>query len=193
MRKEFLVRESEILDLYFERNEKAISETASLYGDAVMKISRNILKNESDSEENENDTYVSLWNSIPPQRPQSLIAYISKTARNLALNKLDKRNTLKRSAHKDALSIHELDECTPSNLSVENDADSKLLSETISKFLRSEREDARNIFIRRYFFCDSVKDIAELLSLSESKVKSSLMRTRGRLKDHLLKEGFIIE
>lgn len=187
------MKESDILDLYFERDEKAISETEQLFGATVMKISRNILKDEGDSEENVNDTYISLWNSIPPQKPQSLIAYISKTARNLAINKLHKRNAMKRGGDASALSLHELDECTPSNLSVESDTDSKLLSKAISTFLRSEKEDARNIFLRRYFFSDSVKDIAELLSVSESKVKSSLMRTRTRLKEHLLKEGFEFE
>ena len=193
LRKESSVKETEILDLYFERNEKALEETQSAFGSIVMKISRNILKDECDSEENTNDTYISLWNSIPPARPESLIAYISKVARNLALNKLQKRNAQKRSADTSSLSLDELDECTPSSLSVEEDTDARLLSQTISAFLRGEKEEARNIFLRRYFFCDSVKDISELLEISESKVKSSLMRTRNKLREYLLKEGFEFE
>lgn len=193
LRKEFLVKESDILDLYFKRDEKAIRETANAFGAVVMKISRNILGCESDSEENENDTYISLWNAIPPQRPESLVAYISRTARNLAINKLKKRNAAKRLSLSDTLSLCELDECTPSNLSVEGDADAKLLSLKVSQFLRGEKEESRKIFVRRYFFNDSIKDVAELFSLSESKVKSSLMRTRIRLREYLLKEGFDFE
>lgn len=184
--------DNKIIDLYSERNQLALGATADKYGAYCMKICMNILEDAPDSEEVVNDTYMQVWNTIPPQKPQSLMAYIAKIARNLALNKLKARNAQKRGGSETALSYDELDLCTPSDVSVESESDMKALSKHISTFLYTQKEDARKIFIRKYFYCDSVEDICERFSFSQSKVKSILMRTRDKLRDYLLSEGYNI-
>ena len=184
--------DNRIIDLYFDRNQLAIGITADKYGSYCMKISMNILEDTSDSEEVVNDTYMQVWNSIPPQKPQSLMAYIARIARNLAINKLKYRNAQKRNNGEALLSYDELDMCTPSDISVENESDIKALSAHISAFLHTQKEDSRNIFVRRYFYCDSIEDIAERFAFSTSKVKSTLMRTRDKLRCYLQKEGYHI-
>lgn len=182
--------DNKILELYEERNEKAIEQTASKYGKYCMKISFNILSDLSDSEENVNDTYMQAWNSIPPNRPQSLMAYLGKLARNSALNKLKAQNTLKRTAQSTSLSLDELSLCTPSSVHIENETEMAQLSQCISDFLKSQKEDMRNVFVCRYFYCYSIEDIAEKFAFSQSKVKSILLRVRGKLRAHLEKEGY---
>lgn len=184
--------DNKIIDLYSERNQLALGATADKYGAYCMKICMNILEDTPDSEEVVNDTYMQVWNTIPPQKPQSLMAYIAKVARNLALNKLKARNAVKRGGGETALSYDELDLCTPSDVSVESESDMKALSNHISAFLYTQKEDVRKIFVRKYFYCDSVEDICERFSFSQSKVKSILMRTRDKLRDYLLSEGYNI-
>lgn len=184
--------DNKIIDLYFDRNQLAIGATENKYSAYCRQISMNILHNEQDAEEVLSDTYLKLWNTIPPQRPQSLMAYMAKIARNLSINKLKAVNAQKRSGDETALSYDELDICTPSDVRVENEAEMKLLSNHISEFLYTQKEDARNIFVRRYFYCDSLEDIAERFSFSISKVKSTLMRTREKLRIYLEKEGYHI-
>lgn len=184
--------DNRIIDLYFDRNQLALGATQDKYGSYCMKICMNILEDTPDSEEVVNDTYMQVWNSIPPQKPQSLMAYIAKIARNLALNKLKARNAQKRGGGESLLSYDELDLCTPSDVSIESESDIKALSGHISSFLYTQKEDARNVFVRRYFYCDSVDDICERFSFSQSKVKSILMRTRVKLRDYLLSEGYHI-
>lgn len=190
--KEFPLDDNKIIDLYLSRNQLALGATQEKYGSYCMKICMNILEDTSDSEEVLNDTYMQVWNSIPPQKPHSLMAYIAKVARNLSLNKLKARNTQKRGAGEQILSYDELDICTPSGLNIECESDVKALSEHISAFLYTQKEDARRVFVRRYFYCDSVEDIAKRFSFSQSKVKSILMRTRDKLRDYLLSEGYHI-
>ncbi|MBQ7999705.1 MAG: RNA polymerase sigma factor [Ruminococcus sp.] len=182
--------DSKIIELYWQRNEKAIETTAKKYGSYCMKISYNILSDLSDSDENVNDTYMQAWKSIPPARPDSLMAYLGKLARNLALNKLKARNAQKRSADSTSVSLDELDLYTPSGVNIEDEAEMAQLSRCISDFLYTQKEDARNVFVCRYFYCDSIEDIAQRFSFSQSKVKSMLMRTREKLRDYLLKEGY---
>lgn len=182
--------DSKIIEQYWSRDEKALENTASKYGSYCMKISYNILSDLSDSDENVNDTYMQAWRSIPPARPDSLMAYLGKTARNLALNKLKARNALKRSAHSTSISLDELDLYTPSSVNIENETEMKSLSRCISDFLYTQKNDLRNVFVCRYFYCDSIEDIAQSFGFSQSKVKSMLMRTREKLRDYLLKEGY---
>ncbi len=184
--------DSRIIDLFESRNQLAIGAVSDKYGDYCMKISMNILADTSDSEENVNDTYMQVWNSIPPNKPESLMAYIARIARNLAINKLRHKNAQKRSTAEATLSLSELDDCTPSGVSVENAAEVKMLSRYISDFLYTQKEDVRKVFVRRYFYCDSVEDIAEAFGFSQSKVKSILMRTRDKLRAYLQKEGYSI-
>ncbi len=184
--------DNKIIDLFESRNQLALGATADKYGDYCMKISMNILGDVSDSEENVNDTYMQVWNSIPPRKPSSLPAYIARIARNLAINKLKHKNAQKRSAAEADLSLSELDDCTPSTVSVEDTAEVKMLSRHISDFLYTQKEDVRKVFVRRYFYCDSLEDIAESFGFSLSKVKSMLMRTRDKLSTYLQKEGYHI-
>lgn len=176
----------EIIDLYFERNESAIRETEAKYGNLCMSIARNILGNEADTEECVNDTYLSVWNIIPPQRPNNFVAFISKITRNISLKRVRFDNAIKRSALT-VVSLSELENAIPDNRF--SDIGDEQLGKLISDFLRMEKPDARNVFIRKYWFFDTVSEIADRYSFSESKVKSMLYHTRNRLRDYLNKEG----
>ena len=187
------MEDREIIDLYWQRDEHAIDETANKYGGYCMKISMNILGNPADSEENVNDTYLQAWKSIPPHRPNLLLAFLGKIARNLALNRYKANHTQKRFANEFALSLDELDLCTPSGISVEDEAQIGELSNSISRFLYEQKEEVRNVFVCRYFYSDSIEQIAKRFGYSQSKIKSMLMRTRTRLRDWLEKEGYYEE
>ena len=179
-----------IIEQYLRRDEKAIESTSLKYGSYCMKISLNILTDQSDSEENVNDTYMQTWKSIPPHKPDSLMAYLGKLCRNLALNKLKAKNAIKRTGDNSTLSIDELSLCTPSGVNIENQVEMSHLSKCISDFLRTQKEDARNVFVCRYFYNDSIEDICHKFGFSQSKVKSVLMRVRAKLRLHLEKEGY---
>ncbi len=184
------MEDSRIIELFFQRNEQAIRETAAKYGPYCMQISRNILNDPHDCEENVNDTYLQTWNSIPPQRPDTLKAYLAKITRNLALNRFQADHAQKRGSGEFCLSLEELGDCTPSAVSVENGVQMAELSKSISRFLRSEPPEARKVFVCRYFYSESIADISRRFSCSSSKVKSMLLRSRNRLKKHLTEEGF---
>ena len=179
--------DSQIIELYFERDEKAIKETELKYGALCFSIANNILNNEADTEECVNDTYLSVWNIIPPQRPNNFKAFVSKITRNLSLKRIEFNNAIKRSADT-IISLSELEDVLPSE-SVQSEIEDEMLGKLISDFLRNEKEGARNVFIRKYWYFDTVADIAVRYSFSESKVKSILFHTRNRLKDYLIKEG----
>lgn len=185
--------DKEIVELYWQRNEQAIKETADKYGAYCRKISLNILSDLSDSEENVNDAYMQAWLSIPPHKPDSLMAFLGKLTRNLALNRYKAINAKKRLWNQFAISLDELSDCTPSNIMVEQEAEIAELGKSISSFLYSQKEDIRNVFICRYFYCDSVKEISDRFGYSQSKIKSMLMRARIRLKSYLKKEGYYEE
>lgn len=182
-----------IVALYFRRSEQAIGETAAKYGAYCMKLSRNILQNEQESEENVNDTYLKAWNSIPPNRPTSLCAYLGKIARNLALNRYRAGRAEKRGAGALELSLDELAEILPGNSTAEERLDAEALSQSISAFLHTQNAQARRLFVRRYFYCESIDELAARYSMREGTVKSILSRTRNRLRLHLEKEGWMHE
>ena len=176
-----------IIELYFKRNEQAIKETDTKYGKLCRSIAYNILNNLEDSEECVNDTYVSIWNAIPPTKPNNFMAFICKVTRNLSLKRLKFMNREKRSADM-LVSLDELEAVLSDENSVAdlNDED---IGKLISSFLRSQKEDSRNVFIRKYYFFDSITEIATRYSFTESKVKNMLFYTRNKLKDYLIKEG----
>ena len=179
-----------IIELFFERNENAISETERKYGRYLSKIAFNILFDAEDCKDCVNDTYMKAWNTIPPQKPKVLRTFLGKITRHLAIDVFRKKHAEKRGNSEFALSLSELDECIPDNLSAETAFEEKELSESINRFLSSLSGENRDIFICRYFYSDSIKDIASFFGTSESKVKSSLFRSRKALKEHLEKEGF---
>ena len=176
-----------IVELYFARDEEAIKETDRKYGRLCHNIAYNILQNREDSEECVNDTYLGVWNSIPPTRPNNLMAFVCKITRNLSLKRLEAMTRQKRSAQM-LLSFDELADVL-SDESIAHDVSDGEIARLISDFLREEREDSRNVFIRKYYFFDSIADIAARYSFSESKVKNMLHRTRTKLKAYLIKEG----
>lgn len=180
----------QIIELYFARNEHAIEETANKYGNLCFRVAKNLLFNNEDSEECVNDTYLTLWNKIPPIRPTNFTAFICRITRNLSLKKLELSNAMKRSA--DAIiSLSEIEATLP-DYNIASGIEDEEIGKLISDFLWSEKELNRNVFLRKYWFFDSISDIAERYSLSENNVKSMLFRTRNRLREFLKKEGIEI-
>ena len=184
------MEDEKILDLYWQRSQQAISETSLKYGAYCMRVSMNILENRQDSEENVSDTYLHAWNAIPPQRPRVLAAFLGKLARNLALNRYKARHTQKRGGDALTLSLEELAECLPGGSQPLQQAEVSAFSRCLSDFLWQQGEEARRVFIWRYFYCEPVADIARRFGVSESKVKSMLLRTRGKLRRYLESEGW---
>ena len=181
--------DNQIIELYFKRDENAITETRKSYGKQLKSVAFCILRSSEDAEEVENDTYLKTWESIPPQRPRYFLAYLVKICRNTALNVLQKRNMQKRNAVVIELT-NELSQCIPDKKSLDY-ATEQELGELISIFLKSVSKENRIIFLRRYFMTESVAEIAKALGMSESKVKSSLFRTRNKFRSYLSKEGML--
>lgn len=180
-----------IIDLFWQRSEEAIRNTSKKYGRYLMKIAMNILNYYEESEECVNDTYLMAWEQIPPDRPQKLLSYLGRITRCLALNRYDYLTAQKRNIEF-TLQLAELEDCLTGTDSLETQYESGELASVISAFLREQSSDTRNIFIRRYWFSDSIMEIASRFNMSESKVKSILFRTRKRLKKHLESEGYHI-
>lgn len=185
------MNDSEIIALYWQRSETALEATEKKYGKLCRHIAMNILQNSEDAEECVNDTYLGAWNAIPPQKPAVLSAYLCRIARNCALKKYHYNNSKKRNAQVE-ISLTELENCLAQTTESAYACETEIAAKAISKFLRTLNYENRNVFMRRYWFFDSVSDIADRFSISESKVKSILFRTRGKLKKFLMKEGIEI-
>ena len=181
-----------ILDLYWARSESAISETAQKYGGYCTKIAMNILQNSEDTEECVNDTYLKTWNAIPPQRPTIFSSFLGKIIRNLSLNKYKEQRAKKRGGYEVVLLLDELEDCVPSSNRVEYEYEVGVIAQTIDRFLHSIDAESRIVFVRRYWYVDSIRSIAARFQMSESKVKSMLFRTRSKLRIYLEKEGIAI-
>lgn len=185
------MQDSQIVELYWNRNETAIDQTDKKYGRYLAKIAYNILADREDSRESVNDTYLAAWDSMPPHRPQALSTYLGKLTRRISIDLFRKKTSQKRGGSEYTLSLQELEEGISGGNTTEQALDLQLLSETIEGFLRSVTAEARNVFIGRYYYLDSVKQIAAYCHISESKVKILLYRTRQELWAHLQKEGFV--
>ncbi len=179
--------DQKILELYFERNEQAIKETEDKYGKLCQRIAYNILNDHEDAEECVNDTLAGIWNAIPPARPVNLMAFVSNVARNLSLKRLEFLSREKRSADM-IVSLDELADILPDERYVP-DMSNENVGKLINIFLHKQKKDVRKVFIRRYYFFDTIKDISEQFSFTESKVKNMLFNTRKKLKEYLIKEG----
>lgn len=184
------MEDSKIVDLYFERNEDAICQTDAAYGRTLHSLAYKILHDYLDAEESVNDTYMKTWETIPPNRPTYLFAYLAKICRFLSLGRLDWKNAAKRKAEVVSLT-DEMELCIPDHRKDE-EGSSKEIGRAINQFLKSISKESRVIFMRRYWFCDSIAEIATRYSISESKVKMRLRRTRIQLADYLTKEGITI-
>ncbi|MDY3860015.1 MAG: sigma-70 family RNA polymerase sigma factor [Candidatus Limivicinus sp.] len=185
------MEDGKIIDLYWQRSQSAIEETDNKYGRQLRGISFNILSDSGDAEECLYDTYMALWNSLPPNRPRRLRAYAAAIVRNLSLKRVRDRCSKKRCCGELELALDELDGCLGSSYSVEREYEFRELAEEISKFLYTLSADDRRIFMCRYWAFAPVAEIAKKLGFPQSKVKSSLYRTRGKLQKYLTKEGLI--
>ena len=182
--------EKQIVELFWNRNEDAIAATDGAYGRKLRGLSGRILRNPEDSEEVVNDTYLKTWNSIPKARPQYFYAYIAAICRNLSLNLLNWNQAEKRKA--DIVSIsEELQECIP-DVSQDAVSEGKEIIGALNAFLETLPQDSRLIFVRRYWYADSIGEIAKHYEMTEGKVKSQLHRTRKKLYLFLKKEGIQI-
>ena len=188
------MEDTEIIDMFFERNEEALNQTRQKFGRRLFRSANNVLNNGMDAEECVNDTLLKAWHSIPPTRPNVLGAFLAKIARNLSLNKWKAKTTARRGGGEVELMLSELEGCIPSTkISAPEDAyESKLVTQAINDYLNSVDQSTRVAFVLRYFHGESILDICERFNMSESKVKSLLFRTRKKLKEHLEKEGVAI-
>lgn len=186
------MQDGEIVSLYWQRDKRAIDETQQKYGRYLLKIARNILCDLEDSRECVNDTYLKAWNSIPPYKPEVLSTYLGKITRQASIDLLRTHKREKRKLSEYAVSLAELKDCVSGDETTEQSVDMRLLADAINAYLRTLSKEARNIFVGRYFFSDSVKEVAAYHGMSESKVKSMLYRTRQGLKKYLEQEGFVL-
>ncbi|MCM1488184.1 MAG: RNA polymerase sigma factor [Firmicutes bacterium] len=183
------MEDKELIDLFNSRSEQAVQAAKDKFGCLCKKIILNIVKNMEDCEECENDTYLKLWNTIPPQQPQSLTAYISRIAKNTALSKYRSNHRQKRGSGEIDLVFEELEELTPSSRNIQAETEDRETVKAVNEFLEQLPKDRRIIFVRRYWFCHSVKDIAEDTELTGSNVSAILSRTKTALKDYLKERG----
>ncbi len=180
--------DEKIIALYWARDEKAIAETSSKYGGLCNYIANNILSNYEDCEECINDTYFAVWNAIPSRHPSRLSAFIGKIARNLALKRYEYISAVKRNPSA-VTSLEELGDCVSGTDSVESEIEKKYIGSMIDKFLWQQSEEKRNVFIRRYWYFDSIETICKRTGFSQSKVKSMLYEMRRKLRKYLEEEG----
>lgn len=182
------MEDHEIVHLFLQRSQRAIIETKNKYGAYCRVIARNILSNDSDVEECENDTYLAAWDAIPPHLPRKFPVFLGRLTRNIALDKHG-YNTAKKRNREFEVMLTELEGCLASPRTVEKEYEAGELANLISQFLYDTEVRARNIFIRRYWYSDSIGDLAMRFNMSSSKVKSILFRTRKKLRAYLDKEG----
>ena len=182
------MEDRDIIALYWARNEQAISETELKYGNYCRSIAQNILHNHSDTEECINDAYLGAWNTIPPQAPNPLLSYICRIVRNLAINRYHANSAKKRNSVYD-ISLEELDNCFPLDFSVESHLEAVEIAQLINRFLGTLEMENRIMFVRRYWYSDSIEDIAKLFGVSKNNVSVRLSRTREKLRTYLMKEG----
>ena len=184
--------DANIVALYWARDERAIAESTAKYGAYCLAIARNILGDRQDAEESVNDTWAGAWRSIPPQRPVRLGAFLGAITRKLALRRLRDRCAEKRGGGEAALALEELQECLGTESDAERKLEQKELAAVIDAFLDGLNAQERRVFVCRYWYLDSVADIASRFGFSQSKVKSMLFRTRGKLRERLQKEGYFL-
>lgn len=185
------MEDAEILALYFARDEGAIRETEEKYGRKLRSLAVHLTGTDADGEECVNDTYLAAWNHIPPARPEYFFAYLAKITRNFALKQCDRQSTQKRSVILLELS-GELAACIPDKTDVWTELRAKELEQSVARFVAACSEDMQTVFLRRYFWSDSIEDIAVLTGMSVSKVKSLLFRARRRLRASLEEDEFFI-
>ena len=187
------MKDSQIIELYWNRNPQAISASEAQYGAYCFTVANGILNDPQDSEECVNDTWLRAWNAIPPTRPTVLKAFLAKITRHLSFDRYRAGKSLKRGGGETALVLEELAECIADESDVEGLVNAKELGQTIRQFVAALPEREQNLFVRRYFFSEAVRLIADRFDLSENHVNVTLSRLRKRLRNHLSKEGYFDE
>lgn len=186
------MEDGRIVELYLLRDEAAVERTAEKFGKRLRTLAYGIVNDRQTAEECENDTYMEAWNAIPPHEPRDyLYAFLARITRHIALNCCRERSRLKRSALICELSA-ELEQCIPAPDDVACRMDDLALRDALNSFLGTLGEEKRNIFLRRYWYLDSISDISKRFACSESKVKITLFRCRGQLREHLEQEGYTL-
>lgn len=183
------MEDSQIIALLFARAEGAIEALAQRYGKRLLAIARNILPTPEDAEESVSDTYLALWNAIPPRKPDPLGGFVYRVGRNQAIRKLRAQQAARRDSRYD-LSLEELSQCLPGG-TMEEALDARLLGQAIDRFLATLSRENRSLFLRRYWFGDSIGELAAAFSLTENNVSVRLSRLRSRLKAYLMKEELL--
>ena len=183
--------DSAIIELYFERSEAAIVQTDEKYGPYCYSIAYHILTDREDAEESVSDTYLAAWNNIPPRRPNVLSTFLGKLTRYISINRWKKRSACKRGGGEMDLALEELGECVSDGLDVEQQYAYKETIRAFRRFLDTLPETERRVFLRRYWYLDSTREISQRFGFTESKVKSMLHRTRKKLRAQLEKEGLL--
>ena len=184
------MNDKSIVDLYFNRDEEAITQTEKKYGRYCYSIAYNILTNKEDAEESVSDTYMTAWKAIPPRRPSVLATFLGKITRNLAIDRWRERVATKRGGGEVTLALEELEDCVAGLQNVEMEYEQKELIQAYVKFLDALPVTERRVFLCRYWYVDSVDTIAAKFGFSQSKVKTMLYRTRAKLRKQLAEEGF---
>ena len=182
--------DAKIVQLYWDRDEQAIPVTANKYGDYCTSIAKNILGNNEDAEECVNDTYLNAWNSMPPHRPSILSTFLGKITRNLSLNRYKQNTADKRGGGELPVVLDEISNLVSGTDDVEQELNSKELIKAIDTFLGTQSIEKRGMFIRRYWYFDSISDIANRFGMTENNVSVTLNRLRLKLHNYLLERGF---
>lgn len=184
------MEENKKIELFFERNEYAIKQVDNTYGRRLFMLADNILNNDQDAEESVSDTYWKAWNTIPPQKPKFLFAYLAKICRNFALKRLDWRNAAKRNA--EVVSLTQEMECCIPDMTRDRELDARELGRILDAFLRTLSDENQMVFLRRYWYLDTIAEIAVRYGISEGAVQMRLKRTKAKLAEYLEKEGICV-
>lgn len=185
------VEDSKIIELFYERSEQAIVELSNKYGSVCAKVADNILNNSQDTEECVNDAYLGAWDSIPPQKPNPLLSYVCRIVRNLAIKKYHANTAAKRNSTYDIV-LDELENCFPASNPVEDEFNAREVARTIDAFLETLDTENRILFVRRYWYSDSIAELAKIFHTSSHNISVRLSRTREKQRKYLRKEGVSI-
>ena len=183
--------DSKIIELFYERSEQAIIELSHKYGTVCTKVANNILNDVRDTEECVNDAYLGAWNTIPPHNPNPLLSYVCRIVRNLAIKRYHSNTAKKRNSIYD-VALDELENCFPASNTVENEFYAEETARIIDCFLDGLDKESRVMFVRRYWYADSISDLAQLFHTSNHNVSVRLSRIRNKLKKYLIQEGVLL-
>ena len=185
------MEDNQIIDLYFHRDESALTETANKYGTFCLRIAMNVVNVREDAEECVNDTYHTAWNQIPPTRPDSFKAFLGRIVRNFAISKYRALHAKKRFNGLEVM-LSELGDCIPATESVEQEMEAKELTEYINSWLADLKQKDRVLFVRRYWYGDEVKDLARKCGVSGTQMTQRMLRLRRKLKEYLTEKGVVL-